>query len=128
MKSLLSLAMMLLLVSAGPAFGQTGGVTGIVLDGEDNPVEEARVSLWLDGACQVYVLTGADGVFNFADVAVGTYDLKAGKRHLGNVILEAIEVIEGEVTDVGVIVLECTGPQGPGGPHKYMYQKQIGQQ
>ena len=124
MKNWLGMAAILLVLSAGMAFAQVGAVTGIVVDGDNNPVEGARVSLWLDGACQEYVLTDASGAFSFVDVAVGVYDLRAGKPHVGCATVEGVEVLEGEVTDVGVIALEGNGPQEPGGP-KFQYRNQF---
>ena len=126
MKRISSIAVLLLLM-AGAALAQTGGVTGLVVDQENNPVEGARVSLWLDNACTGYVFTDAAGMFNMEDVAVGTYILKAGKPRVGKAILEGVEVIDGQITDVGLITLVGTGPNGPNGQKfQYQYQQQNG--
>jgi hypothetical protein len=128
MKHILSIMVtMLLLVSAGVAFAQTGGITGVVVDRAGNPVEGARVSLWLDNRCEGSVLTDGSGLFSMADVPVGTYTLKAGKPHFGNVILDGVEVVDGQVTDVGVLALAGGGPHGPQGKFQHQEQYQHGQ-
>ena len=118
----LAVAMMTLL-AAGAALAQVGGITGIVVNGDGVPVEGARVSLWLDGQCDGYVIADANGVFAFEEVAVGTYSVKAAKPQVGQVTLDGVEVIENEITDVGTLALVCGGPQGSGGP-KFQYQMQ----
>lgn len=127
MKSML-VALLGLLLIGGIASAQTGTVTGAVVDDEGVPVEGARVSLWLDGHCDGYVLTDAAGTFSLADIDVGTYTLKVGKPKVGQAILEGVVVLDGEVTDVGVITLVGGGPHGPGGGGggggKYRYQEQ----
>jgi hypothetical protein len=100
---LLTLAMVTLMV--GTAWAQTGGVTGNVVGRDGAVVEGARVSLWLDGDCQGYVLSDADGVFTFTDVEVGVYELRAGMKKIGNAYIDGVEVLEGEVTDVGTLTL-----------------------
>lgn len=120
----LGIAAILLLCSAGMAFAQTGSVVGIVVDADNNPVEGARVSLWLDGACEMHVFTDVDGAFTFLDVPVGVYDLRCGKPRVGQASIEDVAVVEGEVTDVGVLALEGSGPHDPNGP-KFQYQNQF---
>lgn len=124
MKRFLSIAAVLFLISAGAALAQTGGVTGIVVDQDGNPVEGARVSLWLEDTCQGHIATDAAGVFLFEDVPIGTYTLKAGKPKVGKAVLEGVVVIEGQVTEVGTLTLVGSGPNGPNGSNKYKYQQQ----
>jgi hypothetical protein len=116
MKSLLGIALVLLLVSSGAAYGQTGGVTGLVTDSQGSPVAGARVSLWLGSVCQMNVTTDGSGVFNLTSVPVGIYTLKAGKPQTGNAVLEGVGVADGQITDVGVLALAGGGPHGTKGP------------
>lgn len=124
MKKFLSIAAILLLVGAGAAFAQTGGVTGVVADQNGSLVEGARVSLWQEGVCKMHVLTDAAGVFVLTDVAVGTYTLKAGKPKTGQAMVEGVVVVEAQVTDVGTITLVGSGPNGPGTGGKLQYEQQ----
>ncbi len=70
----------------------------------------------------MFVLTDAAGVFNLADVPVGIYTLKAAKPRVGQFQLAGVEVVEGQVTDVGQVSLAGQGSQGPKGP-KHQYQQ-----
>ncbi len=127
MKRFLCIAAVLCLI-AGAASAQTGGVTGLIVDPDGNAVEGAKVSLWLDEACQGYAMTDAAGIFNFTDVPIGTYLLKAGKPKVGSAILENVEVLDGQVTDIGTLTLLGSGPHGPnGGKYQYQHQYQQGQ-
>lgn len=54
----------------------TGGVNGIVVDDEFQPIDNASVSL-LD--LEVEILTLPDGSFNFTGVPVGEHTISAGK-------------------------------------------------
>lgn len=125
---LLSLPVALFL-GASAAYGQ-GGIIGVVVDADGVAVEGARVSIWLDGACQTHVFTDASGAFTFEDVAAGTYTLKAGKPKVGNATVEEVVVVDGEVTDVGTLTLVGGGPHGPQGPmqHKFQHMEKEGQE
>lgn len=129
-KALVLLSLSMALMGASAAYAQTGGITGIVVDADGVAVEGARVSIWLDDACQTHVFTDASGAFTFEDVAVGLYTLKAGKPKVGNATVEDVEVLEGEVTDVGTITLIGGGPHGPQGPkqNKFQHMQQEGQE
>ena len=90
---------------AGPAFAQTGSITGTVADCLGNPVEEARVSLWGDGHCLGYVLTDDTGAFTLTDVAPGVYEVRAGKQQVGHATVEGVEVMDGQVANIGLMTL-----------------------
>lgn len=117
------------LLSAGVAAAQVGSVTGLVVDGLGEPVEGARVSLHNETGCAGYVLTGPDGAYLFEEVAVGVYTVRAGKPQVGSATIEGVEVLEGELTTVDPLVLECSGPGGGSGPQhgpQYQNQKRFG--
>jgi len=116
-KALMAVALVAML--AGGAWAQTGGVIGLVVDVDGNPVEEARVSLWQDGECVAHVLTDALGAFTFADVPAGIYALNAGKKKVGNASIEQVEVFEGQITDVGTLTLVGKQQCGPGKEREY---------
>ncbi len=122
MKRFLGLATVSLMLCLGVAAAQTGTVTGVVLDGEGLPVEEARVSLHQDGACLGYVYTGTDGAYVFEEVEVGVYTVRAGKPQVGSAYIEGIEVLEGETTVVPDLVLECGGGGSGGNQHQHKNQ------
>lgn len=126
-RTLLALALLSVLF-AGTALAQVGGIIGTVVDANGAVVEGARVSIWLDGACQGYVLTGADGTFLMEDVAVGTYSVKAAKPQLGQVMVDAVVVLEGEITDVGLLTLAGGGPHGHGPKFQFQQQGQVDQE
>jgi len=111
------------LMSVGMASAQTGWVYGTVVDGEGLPVEGARVSLRAEGICMAYVETNGDGEYEFIDVEVGLYTVRAGLQHVGNAVSEEFEVLEGEGTEVPELVLECGGGQG-GNQHQRKFQHQ----
>lgn len=124
MKKMLGL-LAICLLAAGAASAQTAIVNGTVTDDQGAFVEGARVSLHMDGQCIAHVFTNADGFYEFTEVAAGTYDVKAGKPHVGNATAEDVVVDEGATVTVD-LVLGCAGPQGPGGPHgpKYQHEQQ----
>jgi hypothetical protein len=126
-RTLLALALLTVLF-AGTALAQVGGITGVVFDANGAVVEGARVSIWQDGACKGYVLTGADGIFLMEEVAVGTYSVKAAKPQVGQVMLDAVVVLEAEITDVGILTLAGGGPHGHGPKFQYQQQGQIDQE
>lgn len=104
MKKVIMLALALAVLCTGAAWAQVGSVVGVVVDRAGLPVEGARVSLHQDGACAGWVLTDAAGVFTLADVEPGVYTLQASKPRIGTKTL-SIEVLDGEVTDVGTLQL-----------------------
>lgn len=126
MRKIALAALLMTALAAGSALAQVGGVTGIIVDRDGQPVESARVSLWSDGGCVEHVFTDAAGVFLLEDVEVGTYDLRAGKPHVGNVTLEDIIVVEGQITDVGILQLVGGGPHGGGVKFQFEHQFQGG--
>lgn len=126
-RTLLALALLTSLI-AGAASAQVGGITGLVVDCNGAVVEGARVSLWQDGRCVGFVLTGADGIFLMEDIAVGLYGLKAAKPQVGQVTVDGVEVLEGQITDVGTLALAGQGPHPPNGGGKYQHQQQQQQQ
>lgn len=100
------LAIAFTLLFAGAAFAQTGGIVGLVTDCNGAPVEGARVSLWANGACTgTFAMSGPDGSFAFTDVAPGTYTVHAGKKNVGQARVENVVVYDGQVTNVGTLVL-----------------------
>ncbi|MBU1699571.1 MAG: carboxypeptidase-like regulatory domain-containing protein [Candidatus Eisenbacteria bacterium] len=119
-KVLFALGMIALL--AGGAWAQTGAVTGLVVDGNGDAVEGARVSLWQDGVCVAYVLTEASGVFNLIDIPEGIYNLKAGMKRVGQALIEGVEILDGQITDVGTVTLVGLS-QGPSNGGKLQYQQ-----
>jgi hypothetical protein len=109
------LAIVCALLFSGAAIAQTGVVMGTIVDVKGIPVEGARVSLWADGVCTgTYVTSDLTGVFVFENVAIGTYAIHAGKKTVGSVVLNGVIVTEGQVTDVGTLVL--LGKQAGGKP------------
>src|SRR5229473_6353076 len=95
------------LVFAVPAYGQTGGVSGTVVDASGGVVPGATVTLAGSGGRQS-ATTGPAGEYRFANVSAGTYEVSVlmpgfapGTR--GNVI-----VANGPVT-VPAIVLAVAG-------------------
>lgn len=94
---------------SGPAgvTDDTGGVQGLVLSEEGLPIAGAQVALGADGALTT---TGEQGVFNFGQVAPGSYQLfvqKLGFETVGRSIsVEAGEVTEVEVTLAAIMVAE----------------------
>ncbi len=124
MKKMLGL-LTICLLAAGAASAQTAIVNGTVTDDQGAVVENARVSLHLEGQCVAHVFTNADGFYEFTEVAAGTYDVKAGKPRVGTATVEDVVVDEGATVTVD-LVLGGTGPQGPSGPHgpKYQHQQQ----
>jgi len=105
-------ASMLLVASA--AVAGTGALTGTVVDDQGQPVEGARVSLWVADQCVGYVLSSNGGVFLFDTLDEGTYTVRAGMMRVGKAQLDDVVVIADQTTDVGMIVLIGTGPQpGP---------------
>ncbi len=120
MKKTLFLVLAGMLICATTAFAQTGSVIGTVVDSNGAPVADARVSLHQGDVCLLHVLTDADGQYEFSDVPVGIYLLKAGKPRVGNAVVEEVEVIEGQITEVPTITLTGSGPHGP----KFQFQNE----
>lgn len=121
MKKVIMLALALAVLCTGAAWAQVGSITGVVVDRAGVAVEGARVSLHNDGACIGYVLTDAAGAFTLADVEPGTYDLlKAAMPRIGNATVVDVEVLDGEVTNVGTLQLVgkniCSPPPSCPGP------------
>ena len=104
MKKVIMLTLALAVLCTGAAWAQVGSVVGLVVDRTGLPVEGARVSLHQDGVCAGWVLTDAAGAFTLADVEPGVYTLQASKPKIGTKTL-SIEVVDGEVTDVGTLQL-----------------------
>ena len=67
--------------------------------------------------CVVFVLTDGAGAFLLADVAAGTYILRAGLPRVGQATVDGVVVIDGQTTDVPTITLAGSGPNGPNVPH-----------
>jgi protocatechuate 3,4-dioxygenase beta subunit len=104
MKKVIMLALTLAVLCTGAAWAQVGSVIGVVADRAGLPVEGARVSLHQDGVCVGYVLTDAVGAFTLADVEPGIYTLQASKPKIGTKSI-TVEVVDGELLDVGVLQL-----------------------
>jgi len=110
----------LLLVGTGAALAKTGTVTGTgtvagsVVDDCGQPVESARVSLWLNEQCIGYTLSNGSGNFLIENLSSGTYTLRAGKKQVGQAEIEGVIVSDGNTTNVGVIMLVGQGPHGAG--------------
>jgi outer membrane receptor protein involved in Fe transport len=95
------------LVFAGPAYGQTGSVTGTVVDASGGVVRGATVTLTGQGARQS-AATGPAGEYRFANVSAGTYEISVlvsgfAPANQGNVV-----VANGQVT-IPAIVLAVAG-------------------
>lgn len=105
MKRVIMIALALAVLCTGAAWAQFGSVIGVVTDQNGAPVEGARVSLHLDGACVAYVLTDAAGAFTLADVSPGTYVVQASLQKVGTVAVQGVVVSDGAVADVGTLVL-----------------------
>jgi hypothetical protein len=102
-------------MAAGVASAQTGSVTGMVIDGQGAAIEGARVALQVDGHCVTHVLTGADGVYLFEDVAAGVYTVKANKMQVGCATSEEFTLDPGQAITLPDLVLGCGGGGGGGG-------------
>ena len=128
MKKMLGL-LAICLLAAGAASAQTAIVNGTVTDDLGTVVENARVSLHMDGECVAHVFTNPDGFYEFLEVAAGTYTVKAGKQQVGMAMVEGVVVEEGATVTVD-LVLGCGGGGGGGGHHqhgpKYQHQSQYG--
>ena len=107
-------ALSLIAVLAGGAYAQTGSVTGLVVDIDGFAVANAKVSLWQEGVCLFHVFTDDAGAFAFTDIPVGVYALHAGKKKVGNAAVEVVEVLEGQIVDVGTLTLEGQHQAAPG--------------
>ena len=102
-------ASMLLVASA--AVAGTGALTGTVIDDQGQPVEGARVSLWVADQCVGYVLSNTGGMFLFDAVDEGTYTVRAGMMRVGKAQIDGVIVIADQTTDVGPITLIGAGPR-----------------
>ena len=118
-KSLLFAVTLLALVALGFTFQDAraqGAVTGTVIDADGNPVAGAMVVI--RGEMQRRgerpylntMQTNDEGGFGFRRVPAGNYMIGAMARGLGGV-RQAIEVADGEVTEVG---LQLPGAKGGG--------------
>ena len=115
MKKIVLMILALAFTAVPLAAQETGSVSGIVYDGDNNLVGDARIRL--TGADSYFTETGDDGTFLIEGVGAGTYDAIASKMGLGH-DAEEIEVIANQNTEV-TFVLEMGGHGGGhhGGGH-----------
>jgi hypothetical protein len=99
----LSVVLFLTAVSVGLLHAQvdTGSITGTVTDPSGAVVSGARVTLTNEGTgANLSTETGADGVYNFSPVRIGTYNLEASAAGFKKVVQTHV------VVDVSARVLE----------------------
>ncbi|MBI2834369.1 MAG: TonB-dependent receptor [Acidobacteria bacterium] len=99
----LVLAVILVLVSAAPAFAQTGSVSGTVADESGGVVPGATVTLSGPAGREV-VTSGAQGDYRFENVAPSTYEVTATLTGFAPATAQNIAVGAGNV-DVPQLVL-----------------------
>ena len=80
---------------------ETGSVSGVVSNQNDEPIAEARIIMTSRGQIPLRTETNEDGAFDFAEVAVGDWSIIAGARGYFNfqddVVIEADEAVELEI-------------------------------
>jgi len=115
MKKLFLIIVALVYASIPAVAQETGSVSGIVYDSDDNLIADAHI--YLSGEVSYFAETGSDGTFIIEDVGEGTYTAIASKMELGH-DTEDIEVIAGQNAEV-TFVLEMGGHGGVhhGGGH-----------
>ncbi|MCR4580378.1 MAG: carboxypeptidase-like regulatory domain-containing protein [Treponema sp.] len=77
----------LLMISYGcaskPSFQGMGNLSGLLVDENNHPVENAVVSCWKGPVCLQKVTTNAGGIFTFYDLPSGSYEISAEKTNYG---------------------------------------------
>jgi len=98
-----TLALALLVGAFGPAQlqAQAGSVAGTVTSADGQAVAGAEVALVGTG---LRAATGAQGNFRFAEVAPGTYQLRAFRIGFGEVRIDDVQVQAGQETRVDVVL------------------------
>ena len=99
MKIKTAIVAFMLMLAALPALAQTGGVRGTVMDRDlSRPVKDAKVTLFYTDK-EMFVYTGADGVFEFDGIEDGVYNMEISAAGYLKTQL-SVRVSGGEVYDL----------------------------
>ena len=99
MKIKTAIVSFMLMLAALPALAQTGGVRGTVMDRDlSRPVKDAKVTLFYTDK-EMFVYTGADGVFEFDGIEDGVYNMEISAAGYLKTQL-SVRVSGGEVYDL----------------------------
>lgn len=105
----------LLLLGVAPALAQTGTVTGrVTAAGTARPVAGAEVqALAVGGTVAARAMTDADGAFRLVNLTPGTYALTVSVVGYETRRLEAVRVMAGETSMLGVELTEAAFELNP---------------
>lgn len=90
------------------SFGDLGDITVNVVDGDNNPINQATVTL--EGGSSNNV--GSGGAYTYEDVEYGTYDVTASAPNYES---KTVSVTVDEATETITIVLQSEGNDGDNG-------------
>ena len=87
-------SMIILLIIVQSAFGQSGSIQGIVIDGNNNPLMFANVILQKNNLVVVEIKTDSLGKYQFSNLEKGIYNLETYKINYSHKRVENIILAE----------------------------------
>ena len=96
---------------AGQAAGATGGLTGLVTDPSGAVVAEASVSLTDASGASYDTTTNKGGIYEFKDLALGAYALKAVAKGFDPFTQENMQITANQVQQVNVSLTVHVEPE-----------------
>src|SRR2546427_8286078 len=101
---LILLASVSLLLPVGNLYAQArpGSLTGVVTDPSGASVAKAAIRLINSGGASIDTTTNRDGVYEFKNVAPGTYTLKAVAKGFALLTKEDVQIIAGQLQQLNI--------------------------
>jgi len=101
---LILLASASLLLPAGNLYAQAqpGSLTGVVTDPSGGVIAKAAVRLINSGGASIDTTTNRDGVYEFKNLAPGTYSLKAVTKGFALFTKEDVQIVAGQLQQINI--------------------------